>query len=195
MVFALSAFWWIRIGGLRKLPDGRDWLWGKLGLTLMGGAMLSKPLTQVFCWRGGVVFLLCSLAWGQIMIGVIVVMVTSFKRTYTSMCGSQDCCIQCHWPCGRPLSPTHLPETPGHSQESLAQSFVRSLLLFPGSWCSQVLFVPFKSLFPQSCGISSNPTGLQDQIPWGSKSFCQISGLGNLLWALELLLHPKNLFV
>ena len=29
------------------------------------------------------------------MIGVIVVMVTSFKRTYTNMCSSQDCCIQC----------------------------------------------------------------------------------------------------
>ena len=29
-----------------KLPDGRDWLWGKLGLTLVGKAMLSKSLTQ-----------------------------------------------------------------------------------------------------------------------------------------------------
>ena len=29
-----------------KLPDGRYWLWGKLSLTLMGGAMLSKSLIQ-----------------------------------------------------------------------------------------------------------------------------------------------------
>ena len=28
------------------LSDGRDWLWGKLGLVLMGGAMLSKFLIQ-----------------------------------------------------------------------------------------------------------------------------------------------------
>ena len=31
---------------LWKLPDGRDWLRGKLGLVLMGGAMLSKSLVQ-----------------------------------------------------------------------------------------------------------------------------------------------------
>ena len=30
----------------KKLPDGRDWLRGKLGLVLMGGAMLSKSLIQ-----------------------------------------------------------------------------------------------------------------------------------------------------
>ena len=29
-----------------KLPDGRDWLWGNLGLALMGIAMLSKSLIQ-----------------------------------------------------------------------------------------------------------------------------------------------------
>ena len=34
----------------------------------------------------------------------------------------------------RPMS---LPETPGHSQASLAQSLVSSLLLSPGSWCAQ----------------------------------------------------------
>ena len=30
-----------------------------------------------------------------------------------------------------------LPETPGHSQTSLGQSLVGSLLLSPGSWCAQ----------------------------------------------------------
>ena len=30
-----------------------------------------------------------------------------------------------------------LPETPGHSQASLGQSLVGSLLLSPGSWCAQ----------------------------------------------------------
>ena len=33
--------------------------------------------------------------------------------------------------------PTSLPETPGHSQDSLDQSLVGSLLLSPGSWCTQ----------------------------------------------------------
>ena len=32
---------------------------------------------------------------------------------------------------------TPLPETPGHSQASLAQFLVRTLLLSPGSWCAQ----------------------------------------------------------
>ena len=35
------------IRGLWKLPDGRDWLWGNLGLVLMGGAMLSTSLIQI----------------------------------------------------------------------------------------------------------------------------------------------------
>ena len=42
MVFILSALWWRRIRGLWKLPDGRDWLWVKLGLGLVGRAMLSS---------------------------------------------------------------------------------------------------------------------------------------------------------
>ena len=37
---------WRRIRGLWKLPDGRDWLRGKLGLVLKGEAMLSKSLIQ-----------------------------------------------------------------------------------------------------------------------------------------------------
>ena len=31
---------------LVKLPDGRDWWWGKLGLALVGRALLSKVLVQ-----------------------------------------------------------------------------------------------------------------------------------------------------
>ena len=41
-----SILWWRRIRCLWKLPDGRDWLRGKLGLVLMGEAMLSKSLIQ-----------------------------------------------------------------------------------------------------------------------------------------------------
>ena len=50
--------------------------------------------------------------------------------------------------------PTPPPVTPGHSQASLGQSVMRSLLLSPGSWCAQGFLVPSKSLFPQSCGSS-----------------------------------------
>ena len=34
--FFLSSLWWMRRRGLCKLPDGRDWLWGKLSLALVG---------------------------------------------------------------------------------------------------------------------------------------------------------------
>ena len=43
----LSAFRWMRIRGLCKLSDGTDWLWGNLGLTLVGSTMLSKSLIQL----------------------------------------------------------------------------------------------------------------------------------------------------
>ena len=36
----------MRIRGSGKLPDGRDWVWGKLGLVLVGKATLNKSLIQ-----------------------------------------------------------------------------------------------------------------------------------------------------
>ena len=52
-------------------------------------------------------------------------------------CISQDYCTQCLWPGEGQCRPTHLPETPKHSQVGLVQSLVGSVLLFPGSWCTQ----------------------------------------------------------
>ena len=64
VVFILSALLWIRIRELWKLPDGRQWLWGKLGLVLMGGAMLSNTESN-FLLMGEAVFPPYCLAWGQ----------------------------------------------------------------------------------------------------------------------------------
>ena len=64
MVFSLSAHCWKWIRGLWKLPDGRDWLRGKPGLVLMGGAMLSKSLTQFSVDRWSCVPSLLF-TWGQ----------------------------------------------------------------------------------------------------------------------------------
>ena len=47
VVFILFSLWWMRVRGLCKHPDWRDWLWGKLGLALVGRAMLSKSLIQM----------------------------------------------------------------------------------------------------------------------------------------------------
>ena len=46
----------MRVRGLWKLPDGRDWLWEKLGLALVGEALLTKSLIQFSVDAGG----LCS---------------------------------------------------------------------------------------------------------------------------------------
>jgi len=83
---------------LWKLPDGRDRLWGNLGLVLMGGVMPSKPLIQ-FSVDGGsrvpsLVFgLRPNYGRGN---GI---METSFKRTYAHTAG-----FSAPDPSGRPLS-------------------------------------------------------------------------------------------
>ena len=79
------------------------------------------------------------------MVGVRKVTVTSFRRSHDVLLHSVP------RPCGRPPL-THA--STGDSWTLMgesAQFLVGSLLLSPGSWCAQVLFVPSKSLFPQSC--------------------------------------------
>ena len=78
MVLILSALWWIRTRGLWKLPNGRDWLRGKLGLVLIGRAMFSKSLIQ-FSFDGRCCVPSCYLTWGQIMVEVMNIMVISFN--------------------------------------------------------------------------------------------------------------------
>ena len=64
------------------------------------------------------------------------------------------CCIQCPNPAAGHCQPTPPPETPGYSQTSLAQSPVGTCSFVLGSGAHMLLFVPSKSLFPQSCGSS-----------------------------------------
>ena len=73
--------------------------------------------------------------------------------------------------------PTPPLETPRHSQGSLIQFLVGSLLLSPGFWCTKALLY-----LPRTC------------FPGSSQCFCWISKLGNLLWALELLQQCENFF-
>ena len=87
----------------------------------------------------------------------------------------QPCCILWPWPCSKPVNP------PLHqrldTQATLAQSLVASLLLCSfllGPGAHNVLFVPYKSLFCQSCGSSvikshwpskSNSLGVLSPLP------------------------------
>ena len=109
------ALWWIWIRDLQKIPDGRDWLWEKLGLVLMGGVMLSKSLiqfsgdgqgcvpSQLFGFRPN---------YGRDNEGNG----NSFKRicTRTVVFSAPDPTAGHYWP-------TPLLETPGHSQPCLTQ--------------------------------------------------------------------------
>ena len=79
-------------------------------------------------------------------------------------------------------------ETPGHSQASLAQSLVGTLLLSPGSWCTQGFVCALQeSVSPVLWKLCYQiPLASNVRFPGGSQSLCQISRLRNLLWILEL---------
>ena len=78
------------------------------------------------------------------MVEVMKIMATSFKISH-----AVTAALSAPNPAAGHHQPTPLLETPGHSHASLGQSLVVSLLLSPG--VHKVLFVPSKSLFPQSC--------------------------------------------
>ena len=139
------------IRGLCKLPDGRGWLWVKLGLALVGKAMLSKSLIQ-FSAMYGAVFPPCSLTWGQTILGIIM---TSSKGTYARIPGLQGLLLSV------PLTPQQvtvnpylcwrLPKT--HIQVWLKVLWIHcSCLLRPD--VHKVLFVSCKSFcFPRTVEV------------------------------------------
>ena len=66
------------------------------------------------------------------MVEVMKKMATSFERSR-----AHTATLSAPSPAAGHHRPTPLPETPGHSEASLGQSLVRSLLLSPGSWCAE----------------------------------------------------------
>ena len=81
------------------------------------------------------------------MVEVMKIIETSFKRfhAHTAAISASD-------PTAGHRRPTPLPETPGHSQASLGQSLVGSLLLSPASWCAQGFVCAFQeSVSPVLC--------------------------------------------
>ena len=60
------------------------------------------------------------------------IMATSFKRSHACIAA-----LSASDPEAGHHQPTPPPETPGHSWACLGQSLVGSLLLSPGSWCTQ----------------------------------------------------------
>ena len=79
------------------------------------------------------------------------IMVTSFKR-------SHECTatLSAPNPAAGHHRPSSLLETLGHSQASLGPSLVGSLLLSPGSWCTQGPVCALQESISQSCVSSGS---------------------------------------
>ena len=107
--------------------------------------MLSKSSVQfsVDGW-GYVPFLLFT--WGQTMMEVLKVMVTSLERSQ-----ARATTVSAHNPAAGHHRPTPPPETPGHPQASPGRSPVGSLLLPPGPGAHKVLLCPPRVCFPVLC--------------------------------------------
>ena len=104
---------------------------GILGFVLMGRAMLPKSLIHLSVdWWNCVPSLLFDL-WQNYVGG------NENNADLLQQVPCKHCCTQCPQPCTTPPLTMTLPETPGHSRASLGQFFVGSLLLSPGSWCTQ----------------------------------------------------------
>ena len=129
--------------GLWKLPNGRDWLRGKLGLVLMDRAMLSKSFIQFSVEGQDCVPSVC-LMWGQTMVEVMKIMATSFKRSH-ALLHSVPLTLQ------QATANQHLCRRLLDTHRQVWVSLLWghcSFLLGPG--VHKILFVPSKSLFPQS---------------------------------------------
>ena len=117
----------------------------------MGRAMFSECLIQFSVDGWGCVPSLFT--WGQTMVEVMKIMVTFFKTSHA--CAAT---LSAPNPAAGHCQPTPPLETPGHSQASLCQSLVGSLLLSPGSWCTRFCLCPPRVYFPvlskfwQLCG-------------------------------------------
>ena len=126
----MEASWWERLRG-------------KLGLVLMGRAMLSKSLIQFSVYW---LYSLCCLTWAQTVVLVMKAVAISFKRPHAHTTALSVLSLQqatadprLHW---RVLDT--------HGRVRVIFLWGRcSFLLGPG--VHRLLFVPSESLFPQSC--------------------------------------------
>ena len=120
----------------------------------MGRAMLSKSLIQ-FSVDGWSCVTSLLFTWGQTMVEVMKIMLTSLKR-------SQACTatLSAPNPAAGHHQPIPLPDTPGHPQASLGQSPMGSLLFPPGSWCTRFCCALQESISQSCVSSGSSMVGL-----------------------------------
>ena len=116
--------------------------------------MLSKSLIQ-FSVDGWSCVPSLLFTWGQTMVEVMKILVTSLKRSdaCTAMLSTPNLAAGLH-------QPTPLPETPGHPQESPGQSLMGSLLLSSGSWCTKFCCALWESISQSCVSSGSSMVGL-----------------------------------
>ena len=146
--------------GFCKLLDGTDLWWGKLGLALVGRALISNALIQLSAdgWS-------CAspywLAWGDSALGVywLCCRLNGDLQEGLASWSFQDCCSQCPCPCDEPLltlaftgDPPTLAGTFGLVSCGVTTPFL--LVLVPAQFClcppkPESLFppVPWKSYY------------------------------------------------
>ena len=146
----------MRLRGLWKLPDGKDWLWGKLGLALVGKANAQEIFNPIL-----------ADGWGCVPAITGGVLATSSKGLMLTCCTSQESVS--HY-C-QPMPPL---ETPGYSQTSLAQSLLGLLLLSPGSCCAQSFVCALKESVSPVLWKFCNQIPLVFKVKFlgGSQSLC-----------------------
>ena len=108
--------------------------------------------------------------WGQTMVEVMKIMATSFK-------GSHACTatLSAPNPAAGHCQPMPPLETPGHSWASLGQSLVGSLLLSPGSWCTQgSVYALQESVSPVLCKFWRLYGGVNGDLPQGGICHTQV---------------------
>ena len=118
----------------------------------MGRDMLSKSLIQ-FSVDGWSCVPSLLFTWGQTIMEVMKIMVTAFKRSH--ICTAT---LSAPNPAAGHHQPMPLFEISGHSQASLGQSLVGSLLLSPGSLCAQGSVCALQESISQSCVNSGSST-------------------------------------
>ena len=110
----------------------------------MGRAVLSKSLIQ-FSVDGWSCVSTLLFTWGQTMVEVMKIMVTSLKKSHA--CTARVCAPN---PAAGHHQPMASPETPRNPQASPGQSPVGSRFLSPGSWCTRFCCILQESI-SQSC--------------------------------------------
>ena len=135
------------IRGLWKLPDGRDWLRGKRGLVLMGGAMLSKSLIQ-FSVDGWTYASSLLFTWAQTTMEVMKTMVTPFKDPMHVLLHSVPPTLQ-----QATTDPRHCWRLLDTHRQVWASLLWGSLLLPSGSWCIRFCLCPLRVYFPVLCKL------------------------------------------